>query len=155
MAKALATATGVRYAELLKQYTESKGATFTDALAMAVPQLSGDSQKRVREALAERMSSFPVATIKKRLHDPNPELRRAAALAVYMSEEAGAMDLVPELFDALNDTEDLVVRGAHLALRYISKFKKDEQDFGPAPGAAAAQRAKAIADWKAWWEKKK
>ena len=37
MAKALATAAGVKYAELLKEYTEAKGSAYTQALASAIP----------------------------------------------------------------------------------------------------------------------
>jgi hypothetical protein len=147
MAKDLATATGTRYAELLKQYTESKGPAFTQALAEAIPQLTGDTQKRAREALAERMARFSAGTLKERLHDPNAELRRASALAVCMRDER---EMVPDLIEALGDADDLVVRGARLALKEMS-----EKDFGPAPGATAEQKRRAAADWKAWWEKQK
>jgi hypothetical protein len=151
MAKALASATGARYAELLKQFTDAKGSAFTDALAQAISQLSGESQKGARDALAERMSGMPASVLKKRLRDQNAEIRRASALAVYMgSDEADVRALVPDVIDALSDSDDLVVRGARLALKSLAK-----DDFGPAPGATAAQKQKAVADWKAWWDKQK
>lgn len=151
MAKELATATGARYAELLKQYTDGSGASFTDALAQAIPQLSGDTQASARNALAERMAGMSAAIIKKRLQDRNPELRRASAIAIYMaSDNKDVRLLVPNVIEALNDSDDLVVRGARLALRSLSDSK---QDFGPAPGAAAADKRRAMADWKAWWDK--
>jgi hypothetical protein len=153
MAKALATASGARYAELLKKYTEESGSAFTDALALAIPQLSGESQKSARDALAERMSGMKASVLRKRLRDPNPEIRRASALAVYMgSEDQEVRDLVPDVIDALNDADELVVHGAWLSLYSIAEKK---QNFGPAKSATAAQKQKAAADWKAWWDKQK
>lgn len=151
LAKELATATGTRYAELLKKYTDASGAAFTDALAQAIPQLSGEAQTSARNALAERMSGMSAAVLKKRLQDRNPELRRASAIAVYMaSDNKDVRALVPDVIDALNDSDELVVRGARLALRSLSDSK---QDFGPAAGASVADKRKAAAEWKTWWEK--
>ena len=147
MAKALASATGTKYAELLKQYTDSKGPAFTQALAAAIPQLTGEAQKQARDALADRMARFSATTLKERLRDSDREMRCAAALAVCMRDE---QDLVPDLIDAINDADDLVVRAARRALKGIS-----DKDFGPPAGASAAQKRQAIADWKAWWDAKK
>lgn len=145
LAAALVVATGAKQTDLLKQYTDAKGSAFTQALAEAIPQLSGDAQKRAREALADRLSNFSARTLRTRLSDDHGEIRRAAAIAAAMREEK---ELIPDLIGALSDREELVVRGARVALKSFSG-----QDFGPPPGFTEAQRAQAIAEWREWFKK--
>jgi hypothetical protein len=52
------------------------------------------------------------------------------------------------LIPLLEDREPLVGRAAHVALKSLSN-----QDFGPDRDASPAERTKAVADWKAWWQK--
>jgi len=53
----------------------------TLALAAAIPQLTGTVKTKARSALAERLSRMTNHTLKDKLQDDDPEIRRAAALA--------------------------------------------------------------------------
>ena len=57
---------------------------------------------------------------------------------------------IPDLIPLLDDREPLVGRAAHAALKSLTN-----QDFGPAKGASAKDRAQAVEAWKDWWEKQK
>jgi HEAT repeat protein len=134
-----------RQAAKLAQYRDAKGIVYTEALANALPQLEGAMQRSARESLADRLTRMTAATLRSRLDDPRPELRRAAALAWAMKDDRAA---IPELIALLEDPEDLVVRAARAGLKSLT-----QQDFGPTSGATRAERTRAVADWKAWWEK--
>jgi hypothetical protein len=142
LAKDLVDATGAKQLELIKEYAAAKGASYTEAFIEAIPQLSDNAKKTARECFAERMSRMSANTLKSRLQDKSPEMRRAAVLAVAMREEKG---LIPDVIASLEDPEELVWRAAHLALRSLS-----EKDFGPAAGASPQDRAKAASAWKEW-----
>jgi hypothetical protein len=131
--------------EVLKKLRDSKGGEYSDALADAIPKLSGEMKTKARDALAERMSRMTAGTLKDKLRDDDLEIRRAAALAVAMKEEKS---LVPRLIELLDDSEQPVARAAHAALRNLTG-----QDFGPAADAGRDERAQAIAAWKDWWAK--
>ncbi len=102
-------------------------------------------QKKARDALAERLARMTADTLRAKLKDANAEVRRASALACAMKEDKA---LVPDLITALDDADSWVVRAAAVSLRLLTG-----QDFGPAAGATAADRAKAVAAWKAWWKR--
>jgi hypothetical protein len=145
LSAALVFAEPSRQDVVLTRYREAKGVVYTEAMANALAQLDGESLTKGREYLAERLSRMTAATLHDRLSDPRAELRRAAALAFAAKDDRGA---VPELIPLLEDSEELVVRGAKAALKSLTG-----QDFGPARGASASQRAEAVAAWKAWWRK--
>jgi hypothetical protein len=148
LVKELVAANPEQLAGLLKKFADpsaSKGSMYTLALAQAIPQLPAEVQKKAREALQDRLSDTGPDTIRHRMRDENAELRRAAAIAAAMREEK---ELIPDLIEALADPEEIVVRAARAALKSFSK-----EDFGPAPNATEAQRAKAISDWREWWKK--
>jgi uncharacterized protein (TIGR03067 family) len=132
---------------LLDKLKESKGVVHTQALAAAIPQLTGASKTKARDALAERIARMTTATLKDKLQDGDPEIRRAAALACAMKEEK---NLIPNLLQLLADSELPVARAAHVALKALSG-----QDFGPDAVASPAERATAITAWKSWWTKHK
>ncbi|HLW64007.1 MAG TPA: HEAT repeat domain-containing protein [Gemmataceae bacterium] len=142
LAKALLEATGAKQLELIKEYAAAKGASYTEAFVEAIPQLPDNSKKTARDCFAERMSRMSANTLKSRLQDKSPEMRRAAVLAVAMREEK---ELIPDVIASLEDPEELVSRAAHLALRSFSG-----KDLGPAAGASADEKAKAAAAWKDW-----
>jgi hypothetical protein len=131
--------------EALKKLREGKGVAYTDALAAAIPKLEGEALKKAREALAERMSRMTSATLEVKLTDDAAEIRRAAALAVAMTEDKAH---TYKLIEMLSDPEATVAHAAHAALRELSG-----KDFGPAKGAGREERAKAILAWKEWWAK--
>lgn len=131
---------------LITKLKDGKGTPYTDALASAIPQLSGSTKTKARDALAERLARMKATTLRDKMQDEAAEVRRAAAVACYMKEEKS---LTPELIGLLEDKDPGVARAAQAALKEMTK-----QDFGPSTGASAEERAKAVAAWKAWWEKK-
>jgi hypothetical protein len=141
----LAAATGDKQDRLLKELRDSKGVAYTQALAAAIPKLEGDALKKAREALAERMARMTSETLGVKLEDDDPEVRRAAALAVAMKEDKAH---TYKLIELLGDPEATVTRAAHAALKSLSG-----EDFGPAKDATRQERARATLAWKAWWTK--
>jgi hypothetical protein len=136
---------GEKTEEALKGLQKGKGAAYTDALARAIPQLEGDALKKARDALADRLADMTAKTLEVKLEDDDPEVRRAAALAVAMKEEKA---FTLKLIEMLSDKEATVGHAAHAALKSLTN-----EDFGPAKGATREERAKAILAWKAWWAK--
>jgi hypothetical protein len=145
LGKQLATAGEDKQDQILKELREGKGAAYTEALAAAIPQLEGEARKKAREALAERMSRMTSETLGVKLEDDDPEVRRAAALAVAMKDDKAH---TYKLIELLSDRETAVARAAYAALKEISR-----EDFGPTKEATREQRAKAILAWKGWWAK--
>jgi hypothetical protein len=143
----LVQASASRQKELLDKFAQSKGVVYTQALAAAIPQLSGAARTAARDALTERLARMTSATLRGRLQDDNREIRQCAALACIMKEDR---DRVPDLIPLLLDSDPAVARAAHFALRKLT-----DRDFGPPAQATDNQRTKAIADWKAWWQRQK
>jgi hypothetical protein len=143
LVKALIEANGAKQVELVKEYGDAEGSHYTTALLVSIPLVPDDARKEARDALATRLASrLKAEALKKRLQDENPELRRAAALAVYMADQRG---LIMDLIACLDDSNEMVVRAAHTALKSMAK-----QDFGPNSLASTDDRAKAVAAWKEW-----
>jgi hypothetical protein len=145
MAADLAKSTGTRHGLLLNIYRDGKGVQFTEALALAIPQLSGDLQRKTREALAERLTRMKDTTLKEYLGDADMEVRIAAARACALK---GSKALVPQLIPLLRDTRGGVAEAAHQALKELSG-----QDFGPKANASREERLKATRQWSEWWNK--
>jgi hypothetical protein len=112
---------------------------------MAIPKLEGPAQGQTRDALMERLAHMTDATLHDKLQDADAEIRRAAARACAMRDERAH---VPDLIRLLEDPDASVGRAAHTALKALTR-----QDFGPSKDAGRAERAKAVADWNAWWQK--
>jgi HEAT repeat protein len=144
---ALVRAPAARQGELLERLRDGKGVVHTEALAAAIPQLTGAARGKARAALAERLTRMKAATLAKYFQDEDAEIRRAAALACARKD---GQDLVPGLIRLLSDPESMVERAAHAALKELTG-----QDFGPAAGASRADRARAIAAWQVWWNKQR
>jgi hypothetical protein len=138
-------ASGARQEQLIQSLRDGKGVLFTEALVSAIPRLEGEPRRKAREALADRVTRMSDKTLSSYLQDEDAELRRAAALACAMKE---SKERVPDLIRLLSDTEPLVERAAHAALKDLTG-----KDLGPAAGADRAERARAIASWKVWWNK--
>lgn len=130
---------------LLSEYQQAKGAAYTDALAAVISRLTEIERIKAREALTLRLARMTVATLRDRLRDEQPEIRRAAALAFAVKEDRSA---IAALIDLLEDPEPLVARAAHTALKDLTK-----QDFGPSPRADTADSRRSAAAWRAWWQK--
>ncbi|MBL8797476.1 MAG: hypothetical protein JNM56_26485 [Planctomycetia bacterium] len=132
-------------ADLIQRLKDTKGVVYSDALAAAIPRLSGTAQGKARDALAERLTRMTANTLRGKLTEEDVEVRIAAIQAVVNKEEK---QLAGELIPLLSDPTERVARAAHKALKYLAN-----QDFGPGPDATAAERARALAAWKAWWQK--
>lgn len=145
LAKSLVSAAGAKQTEILDKLTKEKGAIYTEALRLAIPQLTGDVHKRARDALSERVARFSADTIKAYLEHEDPEIRRAAAMAVYQRDERA---LIPNVITALGDSSEIVWRTARLVLKEMSGGR----DFGPPAGATAEEKKSAIAAWTAWYK---
>lgn len=131
--------------KVLTKLRDGKGAIYTDALGAAIPQLTGAAKTRARDALAERLGRMTADTLRGKLQDDLAEIRRAAAIACYMKDDRAH---VPDLIAQLDDPDAGVARAAHAALAGLTS-----QDFGPPKDASAVERARALADWRAWWKK--
>jgi hypothetical protein len=141
----LVEASGEDQKGLLAKLRDTEGVVYTQALALAIPQLSGKMKTAAREALADRLAAVTVATLRDKLDDQDPEVRRAAALAcAYKSDK----QFIPKLIELLEDPETSVWPAAGAALRRLTN-----QDFGPEPHAGSAERATAVARWREWWSR--
>lgn len=147
LAAQLVDGSAARQEEALEKLRDGRGAEYTDALAAAIPKLSGKVKAKAREALAERLSRMKAATLADKLSDEDLEVRRAAAIACAMKEDLSNVEKIIALLD---DPEPPVARAAHAALKSLSN-----QDFGPSEDATRAEKARAIAAWKEWWQKQK
>ena len=130
--------------ELINRLQQGKGSQYTQALAVAIPKLSGETREKARDALAERLARMKATTLHAYLTGDDRELRSAAALASAMKEDKS---LLPDLIDLLRDADSRVRRAAHVALTTLTG-----KDFGPAPKATRAERDAAATRWKAWWQ---
>ena len=126
----------------MRELRGGDGSAYTEALASALPQLSGGFQKQARTALAERLKGASAATLREKFQQDNGEMRRAAAAAA-----AGAGgEVIPDLIPLLYDPELEVAEAAHVSLKELSG-----QDLGPAPRASYDDRVQAAAEWQRWW----
>src|SRR5262249_8246278 len=67
---------------LLAKYRDSKHESYTEALANAIPLLTGKLQTKVRDTLVDRLARHSANILGGLLEDDNEDLRHAAALAV-------------------------------------------------------------------------
>jgi HEAT repeat protein/prenyltransferase/squalene oxidase-like repeat protein len=147
LADRLLKATGRSRDVMLETMESEKGVKYTEALALAIPSLDGETRKKARDALANRLTRMKDETLQEYFQDEDPEIRRAAAIA------AGQKDsklLVPDLIGLLRDSENDVARAAHASLKSLAA-----QDFGPAATATREERDQAVQKWLAWWSKQR
>jgi hypothetical protein len=123
-----------RQEELIVQERNAKGPAHTLALAFAIPSLQGSVQIRARDALAQRFTRLTPDSLRDRLRDDDPEVRRAAVSACLLAGGEAADELVPGLV-ALLDDEPMTIRAAMAALKGLTGEDFDDP-----------------ADWKAWWK---
>jgi hypothetical protein len=142
LARGLTRSAGAQQKELLQRYAKTSGVEYTEALAYAIPGLSGELRKEVREALAERLCGRTETTLLRYLDDGDAEIRRAAALALGMRD---ATNTVAKIAGLLLDSEPSVVRAAHAALCSLT-----EEDYGPTPSATEEEKQAAVEKYRAW-----
>ncbi|MBI3464550.1 MAG: HEAT repeat domain-containing protein [Planctomycetes bacterium] len=131
---------------IIHRLRDAKGGEYTQALAEAIPRLSGSSQESARESLVSRFTRLSPKSLRAWLAEGDREIRLAAIGAMA---NKNTQELVPDLIQLLVDKEDSVWRGAHQALRKITS-----EDFGPDAGAKTADRVIAQKRWVKWWEGK-
>jgi HEAT repeat protein len=132
--------------ELLSLYARTSGVEYTEAIAYAIPSLSGEPRREAREALAERLTGRTVPTLLRYLTDGDAEIRRAAALALGMRD---ARETVPEVAKLLLDPEPSVVRATHASLRSLTG-----EDYGPSPHATEEEKQEAVKHYQSWRPRK-
>jgi hypothetical protein len=134
-----------RQQPLIERLRDTKGVIYTDALATVIPRLAGPTQDKARDALAERFTRMSASTLRAKLSEEDIEVRVAAIRACATKEDkAHVADLIP----LLADPQQRVARASQSALKVLTG-----RDAGLAANATAPQRAKAVADWQAWWQK--
>jgi hypothetical protein len=141
----LAKSTGSRFDVLLHNMRIGPGEEFSEALARAIPELKGDRQQKVRDALLERVKRLKDGTLNEYLRSEQVELRIAAARAAAAN---GSKTLIPNLIPLVRDTSNGMAEAAHQALKQLSG-----QDFGPKSGASRDERVTAARQWFDWWYK--
>jgi hypothetical protein len=119
---------------LLSKLHDTEGNVYTQALALAIPQLAGKIRTAARDALADRLADMTAATLRDKLDDPDSEIRRAAALACALKNDK---HFIPKLIELLEDRQTSVARAARAALQKLTK-----QNFGPE-----------AREWRDWWNK--
>jgi len=129
----LVGARGRERSGLLEKLRDTKGGEYTEALTEVIPKLDAEAKKLAREALADRLTRMKATTLKEYLKEPDPELRRAAAIAIGQKD---AKTLIPDLIVLLSD-EDAVKAGARASLKAMAG-----KDLGDNPEA-----------WREWWKK--
>lgn len=117
---------------LLGNLRDSKGLAYTLALAGAIPGLRGDMQETARQYLTDRLTRMTAETLRDKLGDDDPEVRRAAVMACTRK---GKKELVPDLIALLGGDEPVTTRLAQAGLKELTG-----RDF-EAPAA-----------WQAWWQ---
>jgi hypothetical protein len=142
LADDLVKAPGNLYVPLLNSMREAKGSQFTEALAFAIPKLTGEKQQNARQALVDRLARMKEETVIHYLEDEEAEIRRAAAMACALK---GGKVLCRKLIDLLLDPDRPVADAAHEALKELSR-----EDFGPAAGASREERKQAVRKWLDW-----
>jgi hypothetical protein len=134
LAQDLVNASAGEQASMLKQYMTAKGAEYTQALVTAAHSLTGAAErKRVRDALAKRLSTKKLDNLRDYMKDPDPELRAAAVWGAFLK---GQPAIVPDLIERLGDDDTRVAKAALYTLKDFSK-----KDFGTD-----------AAKWKSWWD---
>jgi len=121
---------------------DAKGIDNTDALALAIPKLSGAIQRETRDALAQRLTRMKAATLRDKMQEDRVEVRRAAALACGRKKAA---EHIPDLLQLLDDPERAVIQAARKALKELTG-----EDLGP--DEEAGRRGRASAAWRKWWK---
>ena len=132
---------------LLEKLRDTPGSAYTQALAGAIPKLRGSAKTKARQALAQRFERLDIDVLRVHLMAPEPEMRRAAAVAAGAKK---AKELGPDLVRLLEDHEVTVLQAARAALRQISG-----QDFGPEVDASPAERTAAVEAWRRWSRQQK
>lgn len=145
LAKATASERGSKLKDILTELAGRQGELALNTLASHTTYYDTEIQQFARDLLVKHLGRQSTTVVKEKLKDDKAEVRIAAARAVA---EKG-MRLGAELIDLLGDKEAEVQQAARQALVKLAKGI----DYGPERDAKEAERAEAVKQWKAWWEK--
>ena len=145
MSAALVSASADTRLAILVQLRDSKGGVYTEALGAAVRDevVRRSAQQETRAALAKRLTRMTSNTLREMFKDANREIRCAPPRTACSIKND--RQFVSDLIGALADSEELVAQSARASLKVLSA-----KDFGPLPGASAADKNDAIRAWKEW-----
>jgi hypothetical protein len=133
LSRELRQSSSLRAEVMINRLRETKGVVNTMALATAIPGLTSKLREKAREALVERLTRMTAKTLRDKLRDDDPEVRRAAVQACQRKEKK---ELVPELIALLEDSDSLTARTAEAALVDLT-----------------GQEHRTPVDWRQWWQK--
>jgi hypothetical protein len=112
---------------VLARLNKGKGTAHSEALAAAIPRLTGRWRERARLTLADRLARMTADTLRDKLRQDDAETRRAAAAAALRKKDAA---LAPDLAGLLKDDDPAVAAAARRALEGLT---------GKRPEATAAK----------------
>ncbi len=101
---------------------KAQGTAPGEALAAAIPRLTGRWRERARLALAERLSRMSEGDLREKLRHDDAEVRRAAAAAALRQKDGS---LVPDLTRLAEDDDPAVAAAARRALEGLTGRKLD------------------------------
>jgi hypothetical protein len=132
LCRQLVNANPVQQEALLGRLKDAKGLANTLAIARAIPSLKGDTQKKAREFLAQRLCRMAPKTLRDKFSDDEPEVRRAAIAACVRT---GRTELEGDLIKLLDDGHPAISSEAENGLKELT---------GHTFTTAAA--------WRHWWQ---
>jgi HEAT repeat protein len=145
LAAQLVKAPAARQEALLNQLAEGEGQAFTEALAEAIPELTGKIQDTARRLLVERFLFLGAESLRDKMKDDDSEVRAAAVQACILQEDKA---FVPDLIVQLEGADLKLVQTARQGLQKLTG-----KDFGPAAGVNIARRMQAVEAWRTWLAK--
>jgi hypothetical protein len=145
LSQELIKATPENRAAVIARLRDNKGVVYSEALAAAIPHLTGADKTKARDALATRLTRMSPATLRDKFKEENIEIRRAAVLAAAMNEDKS---FIPDILNLLNDPSPSVWRAVPAALRALGG-----REFNLPATATPVEREQARVQWEDWWQK--
>ena len=144
LVRAIGSEHGLRRKQAMNVLEKRDGEQVTATLASIAGEDENEAQSYARTLLDRHFGRDSAAALKKDLKDPRAEVRAAAARTVAKKK----LHFGAELIDLLVDSSAGVRRAAHDALVQLS----GGTDYGPKPDASEDDQAKAVRQWRAWWD---
>lgn len=142
LVKQLEQADAFQRDRLLRSWRDGDDERYTRALAKGIAILRGPAERKVRAALADRLTRLTVHERDEHLRSDDPEIRRAAVLSCAVRDDHQHL---ARLIELLQDKETPVAHAAHAVLCSLTG-----QDFGPNADTTQTHRDRAVAAWKEW-----
>jgi hypothetical protein len=107
---------------VLARLHKGKGAAHSEALAAAIPRLTGRWRERARLTLTDRLTRMTADTLRDKLRHDDAETRRAAALAALRKKDGS---LAADLASLREDADPAVASAARRALEGLTGKRPD------------------------------